>query len=72
MKRGQLNNYSPFMKRQRKVFGRREADIDGRSYRFELRHDGLWVLPKYARKSKLKPMTFADLVDHSQGQLKLL
>ncbi len=53
--------------RPRKVFGRREAEIDGKAWRFELRADGLHVRRKRARKERV--LTFKDALQAAQGQL---
>ena len=62
---------SPLEKRARKRFCWREAAVDGKTVRFELRADGLHVRRKRSRKVRV--ITFADawLVSQGQGLLKL-
>lgn len=57
--------------RVRKVFCRREIEIDGKRMRFELRADGVWLWRRKSRKKKV--VTFRDLVTvaNGQGLLKL-
>lgn len=60
------------MKRPRKVFGRRRAEVEGATILVELRQDGLWLWRKHERKNKATHLTVAQLVDAANGQLKLL
>jgi len=55
----------------RKVFGRREALVNGITVRFELRSDGVHVRRKRSRKMRV--ISFLDLwlVSQGQGLLKL-
>jgi hypothetical protein len=55
----------------RRVFGRREAIVEGKTMRFEMRADGVHVRRKRGRKDRL--VTFTDLVRvaNGQGLLKL-
>jgi hypothetical protein len=50
----------------RKVFGRREVEIDGRKWLFEMRKDGVWCWPK--RKHKHIRISFHEVAQLSQGQ----
>ena len=50
----------------RRVFGRREASVDGKVMRFEMRADGVHVRRKRGRKDRL--VTFTDLVHVANGQ----
>ena len=52
--------------RPRRVFGRREAVVDAKTMRFEMRADGVHVRRKRARKERL--VTWVDLVHMAEGQ----
>ncbi len=57
--------------RVRKVFGRREAEVDGHVVRVELRADGVHVRRKRSHRDHI--ITFRDLwcVANGQGLLRL-
>lgn len=57
------------MTRHRKVFGRRRVTLDGKSYRIELRSDGLYARKKHARSERSMPLT--SLVSELYGQKTL-
>lgn len=55
----------------RTVFGRREAEVEAKTWRFEMRVDGVHVRRKRSRKVRV--LNWTDLVHASigQGLLKL-
>lgn len=53
-------------KKVRHVFGRREAIVEGKVMRFELRADGLHVWRYRSRKRRV--LTFVDAVHAANGQ----
>lgn len=50
----------------RRIFGKREALIEGKTIRFEMRVDGIWVWRKRSRR-KFR-VSFADLWQMANGQ----
>lgn len=54
------------MKKARKVFGRREANVDGVIVRIEMREDGLHIWRK--RSQKRKHITFDEVWSIALGQ----
>lgn len=53
-------------KKPRKVFGRREAVVDQKTMRFEMRANGVHLWRKHSPKKKL--VTWTDLVHVAEGQ----
>lgn len=51
---------------KRKVFGRRDVELEGKVWRFELRSDGVWCWP--LRRRRRQQLTFLDLAHASEGQ----
>jgi hypothetical protein len=52
-------------KKKGRVRGRAKADVDGKTWIFELRPEGLVARRKHTRKSKAKLFKFAELVGFS-------
>ena len=50
----------------RHVFGRREAEVELKTWRFEMRNDGVHVRRKRSRKVRV--VSWTDLVHVSEGQ----
>ena len=59
-------NIKPKNKPVRKLFCKREAEIDGKRYRFELRADGIHV--RRWKSRKVKVLTFIDALQVTNGQ----
>lgn len=57
------------MNKPRKVFGRREATVGDKTFRFEMRNDGLHLWRKRSRKQK--HVSWVDLVHVADGQALL-
>lgn len=55
--------------RPRRVFGRREAEVGGKTMRFEMRVDGVYVRRKHGRKQRV--LSWDDLVCAAGGQYLL-
>lgn len=55
--------------RVRKLFCRREADIEGKTVRFEMRADGIHVRRKHSRKVRVLSWRDACCAVNGQGLL---
>ena len=54
------------MTRVRKVHGRLVVTLGGQVVRVEMRRDGIWFRPRYARRPAR--LTFHEAFDSAQGQ----
>ena len=55
--------------RTQRIFGRRVVTVEGKQVRIEMRKDGVYVRPRYARRERV--VSFTDLVTTAMGQLTM-